>query len=351
MEKQELVSIIVPVYKVEKYLDRCVNSLVSQTYENIEIILVDDGSPDNSGNLCDEYSNRDSRIKVIHKKNGGLSSARNAGIEVSTGDYIVFVDSDDWLELNAIETLYNTLIEQEVDVVRCNYFISDGLGNDLPARLQEFNSNKKYLNNTEEFHKYVLTPFINGNMPCYVWLFMVKREFFSDKKVFEEKILFMEDGPYTLELMSKINTIYFVDVPLYHYFINQNGLTKSANNCIKNIKYMPIVMEFFEKIFEKEIFREKNYLEIRKAANSKIVMSYLYILYNTYEDEQEFIDNIKDILNDNDVYRLLDSSNLLLLNQGVKKYIENYFLKLVRKRKYKKLAFWYKIRKKLSFMF
>ena len=95
---EPLVSVIVPVYKVEKYLDKCIESIVGQTYENLEIILVDDGSPDNCPTMCDEWAQKDSRIKVIHKENGGLSSARNAGLDACTGDYIGFVDSDDWIE-------------------------------------------------------------------------------------------------------------------------------------------------------------------------------------------------------------------------------------------------------------
>ena len=100
-----LVSVIVPIYNVEKYLEKCIESIVNQTYKNLEIILVDDGSQDNCPAMCDEWTQKDSRIKVIHKKNGGLSSARNAGLEVSNGEYISFVDSDDWLDENTFEEL------------------------------------------------------------------------------------------------------------------------------------------------------------------------------------------------------------------------------------------------------
>ena len=98
MNSQPKISVIVPVYKVEKFLDRCVESIVGQTYENLEIILVDDGSPDNCPSMCDKWAEKDSRIKVIHKENGGVSSARNAALYAATGDFIGFVDSDDWIE-------------------------------------------------------------------------------------------------------------------------------------------------------------------------------------------------------------------------------------------------------------
>src|SRR5574344_1424030 len=101
------VSIIVPIYNVEKYLDRCMESLLNQTLKDIEIIMVDDGSPDNCPKMCDEYAKRDKRVKVIHKKNGGLGYARNSGLDIATGEYVAFVDSDDYVDVNMYETLYN----------------------------------------------------------------------------------------------------------------------------------------------------------------------------------------------------------------------------------------------------
>ena len=115
------ISVIVPVYKVEAYLERCVNSLVQQTYKNLEIILVDDGSPDNSGKICDRLAEQDSRIQVIHKVNGGLSDARNVGIEAATGDYIAFIDSDDWYDPTMLEMLYGLAEEHNAEIAECSY--------------------------------------------------------------------------------------------------------------------------------------------------------------------------------------------------------------------------------------
>ena len=116
---QPLISVIVPIYKVEEYLDRCVESLVNQTYKNLEIILVDDGSPDNCPKMCDDWAKKDSRIKVVHKKNGGLSDARNAGFEVATGDIISFIDSDDWIEPEMFETMLSQMEKDDSDIVSC----------------------------------------------------------------------------------------------------------------------------------------------------------------------------------------------------------------------------------------
>lgn len=121
MTKETLISIIVPCYKVEKYLKKCVDSLISQTYTNLEIILVDDGSPDNTGNMCDELSKSDNRIKVLHKKNGGLADARNAAIDIAQGEWLTFIDSDDYVSNDYVETLYNLVSENNCLVGVSNY--------------------------------------------------------------------------------------------------------------------------------------------------------------------------------------------------------------------------------------
>lgn len=122
-----LVSIIIPIYKVELYLRRCLDSIVNQTYTNLEIILVDDGSPDRCPKICDEYAERDKRIKVIHKENGGLSDARNAGLDICKGEYISFIDSDDWVNEKYVESLINTAIKEKADIAISENIRTDGI--------------------------------------------------------------------------------------------------------------------------------------------------------------------------------------------------------------------------------
>jgi glycosyltransferase involved in cell wall biosynthesis len=122
----ELISVIIPIYKVEEYLNDCVTSVINQTYTNLEIILVDDGSPDNCPQMCDDWAKKDSRIKVVHKKNGGLSDARNAGIEASAGEYIAFVDSDDYLKLDMFEKLYTAAKRADADIAACGILSCEG---------------------------------------------------------------------------------------------------------------------------------------------------------------------------------------------------------------------------------
>lgn len=133
-----LVSIVIPVYKVEQYLNRCVDSVLSQTLEDLQIILVDDGSPDGCPAICDQYAETDSRIQVVHKKNGGLASARNAGMKLADGKYLFFLDSDDWLEEDGMEQLVRTAEQYHVDFVRYRYFRTGwpGLPENAPCMVE-----------------------------------------------------------------------------------------------------------------------------------------------------------------------------------------------------------------------
>ena len=125
-KKKSKISVIVPIYNVEPYLHRCVDSLLLQTYQDFELILIDDGSTDNCGMICDEYAALDDRIRVIHKLNGGLSDARNVGLEIATGEYIAFVDSDDWVARDYLECLFVTLCETGADICECNLIKTTG---------------------------------------------------------------------------------------------------------------------------------------------------------------------------------------------------------------------------------
>ena len=125
MNTEPVVSVIVPVYKVEKYIKKCLNSIINQTYKNLEIILVDDGSPDKCPEICDEYAKKDNRIMVIHKNNGGLSDARNAGLDIASGKYVTFIDSDDYIAVDYIEKLYRALVDNGADMSLCSFIFVD----------------------------------------------------------------------------------------------------------------------------------------------------------------------------------------------------------------------------------
>ena len=153
-----LISVIVPIYKVEKYLRKCVESILSQTHTNLEIILVDDGSPDNCGAICDEYAKQDARIKVIHKPNGGLSDARNAGLDIMTGEYVAFVDSDDWIGPRMYETLLQMLKLFQADIAIGG--VADELeqnGKVTTVKVTNYREKPFYESATEAMHSFFTT--------------------------------------------------------------------------------------------------------------------------------------------------------------------------------------------------
>lgn len=217
MDKNKI-SVIVPVYKVEQYLDKCVQSIVDQTYKNLEIILVDDGSPDKCPAMCDEWAKKDSRIKVIHKENGGVSSARNAGIDSATGEFVAFVDSDDYLAPTMYEKLIDAIKKEDCDISMCGfiYLYEDG----LEKPIHEINAKKvtggnivKYLlaNTCEEKQNYIETYGLMGN----VWRILIKKEIIG--KIRFEKLKIAEDMLFLLKIINKNTKITAIDDALYYY--------------------------------------------------------------------------------------------------------------------------------------
>lgn len=140
---EPLISVVVPVYKVEKYIHQCINSILNQTYKNLELILIDDGSPDTCGEICDDYSRKDTRVRVIHKKNGGLSDARNAGIDIAKGEYITFIDSDDYVHQDYLKVMHDLAEGQHASIVQVNFTNqADDLGQDVSAGISRFTPEK-----------------------------------------------------------------------------------------------------------------------------------------------------------------------------------------------------------------
>ena len=210
-ENKDLISVIVPIYKVEKYLSRCVDSIINQIYKNLEIILVDDGSPDNCGMICDEYAKKDNRIKVFHTKNEGVSSARNLGIKNSTGYWICFVDSDDWIERDFCLKLINSIQENCADIVLCGYNRVTG------KNKEKINSNgKSQIINGREYLIKCLNPQTNYGF-CHMKLIKKKA---IDEIRFNKKLKVGEDALFNIEISSNVNTAIFIKENLYNYRIN-----------------------------------------------------------------------------------------------------------------------------------
>lgn len=208
----EKVSVIVPVYNVEKYLNKCLDSIINQTYKNIEIILVDDGSTDNSGIICDKYSQTDNRIKVIHKKNGGLSDARNTGIKNATGKILSFIDSDDYIEKNMIENLAKELISYDCDIVFSNKIFELDNGKKVY---------KEYINNSGVVDSATAMKLLLKSDPA-VCDKLFKKELFNDIKFPINKLY--EDILVTPYIIEKCNRIYLDKNFYYHYIQHDNSI-------------------------------------------------------------------------------------------------------------------------------
>ena len=239
MENNDLVSVVIPIYNVEKYLEKCVNSLVNQTYRNLEIILVDDGSTDNSGNIADELSKIDSRINVYHKKNGGLSDARNFGIEHANGKYICFVDSDDYVSLNYIFDLYNGIKEYNYDIA-----IVDFLKFDEKIKIYDDirNTNIKYFSLTKE--EAINSLFNDSSFGNYAWNKMYKLSLFKNIRYPIGKK--MEDLGTTYKLFLKSDNIVYCDAKDYYYLQRKGSILHSKDTTLFYDKIEQSINRFYD---------------------------------------------------------------------------------------------------------
>ena len=212
----ELVSVIVPVYKVEPYLDRCVASILAQTYPNLEVILVDDGSPDNCPALCDAWAQRDARIRVIHKKNGGQSDARNVGLDAASGAYISFVDSDDYIEKNMYEVLEERMRINEADISCCGrYVVQESDGTKMPYFILD---REQILSPCQAIGKLLIW----DGCDSAAWDKLYKVKLFKGRR-YPFGVLH-EDLNFTSKLFSESNKIVLTGMPLYNYLIRENSI-------------------------------------------------------------------------------------------------------------------------------
>ena len=230
------ISIIVPIYNVESYLEQCLNSIINQTYKNLEIILINDGSTDNSGKICDLYAKKDSRITVIHKKNGGLSDARNTGLSIATGEYIAFIDSDDFIELNMYQVLYRNAIMYNADIVWCNYYDFSNNSRSCPNIISK-NNIYNLDSNPETFAKDLLYMY---KMDAHVWCRLYKKSLFNSLKFPFNKTF--EDIFILLPLLFSAKKIICITDTLYNYRVRNNSI---VDICF-NHKKKNILIDFIE---------------------------------------------------------------------------------------------------------
>ena len=245
---KDLISVIIPIYKVEKYLEKCIQSIIAQTYNNLDIILVDDGSPDNCGNIIEEYRKKDKRIRTIHQDNGGLSDARNSGIKIANGKYILCIDSDDWIENNMIEVLYKNIIDNNADISICEFIEEDDEGKMI--------SHKNYNNKIEIFRKKeAIKKLIEQDIITnHAWNKLYKTKLFDNVEYPKGQL--MEDISTTYKLFEKSEKIVYQNTPLYHYI--QRGTSILGNITEKRINDQEYA------IFERNKYLISKYPEYKK---------------------------------------------------------------------------------------
>ena len=230
--KEDLISIVVPIYNVEKYLDRCLNSIVNQTYTNLEIILVDDGSPDNCPAMCDEWAKKDSRIKAIHKKNAGLGMARNTGIDHATGEYICFFDSDDYVALDLVEKAYASIIKYHADTVIYGTNEVDVSGKITSAKIPR--TNREFYSG-DEVMDIILPGMLVGNsarralgLLMSAWSQMYAMSIIKEKgwRFASERQFVSEDYYSLLVLYGHVHKVAIIQEALYYYCHNPQSLSR-----------------------------------------------------------------------------------------------------------------------------
>jgi len=267
-----LISIIIPIYKVEPYLRKCLDSVLAQTYTNLEIILVDDGSPDNCGKICDEYAEKDKRIIVIHKENGGLSDARNVGLDIMKGEYVAFVDSDDWVSPKYAEYLYDLAITYAADISSCNYLPLREGGCVIKSR-DSLIEDKFY--DKENFKEMFSVMLYEENTTIYdsAWTKLYKKTLFTDIQFPKDKLY--EDVRTVPQLLQKAGKIIFGKEKHYFYQIRQNS-AMTQNFSEKSYDFINAIKEMCQ-------FIGNNYDSLDKACTRRYTSAMIRVLRQMIE--------------------------------------------------------------------
>lgn len=290
MEKPK-VSIVMPTYNVEKYFRQCIESVINQTLKEIEIIPVDDGSPDNCGKIMDEYAEKDKRIKPVHKENGGYGSAVNLGIEKATGEYIAILETDDWVEPNAYELLYKEAKRNDTDMTKCKFYFYNS-----------FRKHKDNIENNDKVYLYTNAPKGAFNLKQYpqllykhasVWAAIYKSSFIKEIKFIEKG--YYQDFPFFIETICKANRISILQEYLIHYRIEEGQNSSTLRNDEKLLK-MPENCIIGKDILKRYGFYEK----LMKEAFYKHAFNANYGFYNRIplKYKSQYLELLKELFED-----------------------------------------------------
>lgn len=281
------ISIIVPVYNVERYISQCIESLLSQTIEDIEIILIDDGSPDSSGSICDEYANRDSRIKVIHQRNQGVSVARNTGISVARGSWITFVDGDDWVEKNMCELALNQAEKYKADITIWSYFKNYATEEKelelIPGGDSIFIDDKDMLELKAIYPYYDEKILKNTVSAGVVWCKLYKKDFILDKNLrFKEGLTRAQDTVFSLNAFEEASKIVYFNKSLYHYRITNTSICSGTKYIKDTLTPFNSLLDEFSKFIA--YYNKSN--EFKDAFYGRVIHVLLWHMKHRYFHEK-----------------------------------------------------------------
>lgn len=263
-----LISIIVPIYKVEKYLERCIESLTNQTYKDIEIILVDDGSPDNCPLICDNYAKQDERITVIHKESGGLSDARNCGLQLAKGEYVLFIDSDDYIELDSCEKFVKVIKKNKVDIVVANAKRIDA-DKVIPMVQKRIKDNVIYTGN-----EYLKLQVMNKCFYVVVCTSLYKRSFLIDNSLFFRIGILYEDEEWTPKVFLEAKSVIYMNYIFYNYEVRPDSIT-SSNSREHNIRIAKDMIDICHRLYD--IYEKLDDYILRKVLKDTLCSKYLNV--------------------------------------------------------------------------
>lgn len=304
----DLITIIVPVYNVEKYIEECIQSIINQSYNNIEIILIDDGSTDSCGKICDEYKEKDNRIKVIHKENGGVSSARNLGIEYATGKWVSFVDGDDWIDKEFCEKMIKIAKEKSSNIVLCGYNRVSQSG------IEKINSDGKvFIVNSREYLINSLNP-QTGFGFCHMKLYNIS---ILKNMKFNEKLKVGEDALFNQQISEHIEKAVFLKENIYNYRVHSNSVVRKFDaNYVKKFKELMIVnREFIYNSFKDDVDIKTSYFNFVAFHVLLIAVNYCFNKENPRKDK---INMLKEICNYEDFKEGIRKSNYKNLRYSTK---------------------------------
>lgn len=278
---KELISIIIPAYNVEKYIEKCINSVLNQSYKNIEIVLVNDGSTDNTQNIIDGFTEKDNRLKIIHKENTGVSDTRNIGLEIANGDYIGFIDSDDEIRPNMYETLLTDIKNNDADIAHCGFELIS------QSSTKIFNgTNKTYIQTQKE----ALTSLLRGDLfepsSCTK---LYKKKVLKNIK-FDKEVKFNEDLLFNVEAFKQSQRIVFHDVPLYLYKYNANSASRNTNIYTIQQSVLKVTQILNKKISGLNMDEIKNQFYVNK------LISIYRALYDVNQNQTILGRNVRELL-------------------------------------------------------